>query len=324
MLHRLQAPKGLQQQLTQTGLKLTTQKNRQRILQTGLYYYQKTGLQYLLRKSGLLKLLRLSRFDRLLPEINPWRPFKPAYPAKAAIRGRLGLFTGCTGNLFDQQTLQHSIALLQRLGYEVIVPEQQTCCGALHQHQGKIETAVQLALQNIQAFAGVDTIIYIASGCGAQLKEYPNFSWPDDEQTGRAGLFADRSREICSFLASEDLSQFHFRGLNQTVAIHTPCSLSNNLRKPDASMAILQHIPDIQLTAIPAETGCCGAAGSYMLSQATLAGRIRETSLKAINELNAQLITTTNIGCALHLNAGLPDKQSVTHPVTLLARQLDP
>ena len=317
-----QSPTGrLQRWLIQLGLLLVTNKNWQSRLHKTLYYYQKSGMQNLLRWSGILKLLRLSRYEGLLPEIS-YPDFKPGQVNQAPSKGRLGLFIGCTGELFDQQTLKDTIWLLQRLGYEVHIPVQQTCCGALHRHQGRIDSADSLARQNIQAFAGVDTIIYIASGCGAQLREYAALAWPDKEQAGQAESFARGVKEITAFLSADDLTPFHYQPLYKRVAIHTPCSMRNGLRQADASMKLLGHIPGLELASIPAETGCCGAAGSYMLSQPALASTFRERTLAAIAGLDVEIISTSNIGCGLHLAAGLPNTQRLMHPVSLLARQI--
>lgn len=322
-LLKQQLPAGrLQRWSTRAGLQLAGNKNWQRRLQKTLYYYQKSGVQNLLRRSGILKLLRVSRYDNLLPEINRYPLIKSVQPGHTPTKGKLGLFTGCTGKLFDQQTLQDTIWLLQRLGYDVLVPPQQTCCGALHRHEGQIDPATVLAGQNIQAFAGLDTIIYIASGCGAQLREYSGLAWPDHAQSGRAKSFARGVKEITAFLSDEDLTQFRYQPLKKRVAIHTPCSMRNSLRQTDASLTLLRHVPEIELVSIPAETGCCGAAGSYMISQPELAGTFRETTLAAVRQLDVEIISTTNIGCGLHLAAGLPNKTRPMHPVSLLVKQI--
>lgn len=322
VLNQLRPVTGLKKYLNQTGLKLTHNKNMQRVLQTALYYYQKSGVQTLLHISGILKLLRLHHLDRLIPAMHHYQAFKPSYPANAPARGKLGLFAGCTGHLFDQPTLLKTIRLLQKLGYEVVVPEQQTCCGALHQHQGQTASSQLLAMQNIRAFAGLDTIIYIASGCGVQLHEYSSLAWQDKETAGQADSFANSVKEITIFLSGEDLTLFQFKPLAKRLAIHTPCSMRNGLRQTDASLALLKHIPELQVASIPAGAGCCGAAGSYMLSQAKLARVIRQATLDAIQHLNADIVSTTNIGCGLHLKAGLSGKTVYTHPVSLLVNQI--
>ena len=315
--------RGIKKYLTQTGLQLTASKSAQRLLQGIFYYYQKSGLQGVLRASGILTLLRLKQLDKLITKVNRYQPFAATYPAAGQTKARLGLFTGCTGNLFDQVTLDKTIRLLQKLGYELVVPVRQTCCGALHQHQGHIDSARALALQNIQSFSGLDTIIYIASGCGAQLHDYGSLPWPDQTSQALAESFADRVKEVTAFLCDEDLTALQVKPLAKRVAIHTPCSMRNGLQQADASKTLLAHIPQLRIESIPAETGCCGAAGSYMISQAKLARTIRQATLEAINELNVDLVSTTNIGCGLHLSAGLADKTYYTHPVSLLVEQIE-
>lgn len=322
LLNQLRPMTGLKKHLNQAGLKLTQSKNMQRTLQTALYYYQKSGMQALLRLSGILRLLHLRHVERLIPTIHRYYAFKPSYSATTPSKGKLGLFVGCTGHLFDQPTLQQTIHLLQKLGYEVVLPEQQTCCGALHQHQGQTEFTQALAMQNIRAFTELDTIVYIASGCGAQLHEYSSLAWPDKEAAGQAESFAKRVKEITAFLSEEDLTSFQFKPLTKRLAIHTPCSMRNGLRQTDASLALLKHIPLLQIESIPAETGCCGAAGSYMISQAKLSRIIRQTTLDAIDDLQVDIVSTTNIGCGLHLKAGWSGKTLYTHPVSLLVNQI--
>lgn len=305
------------------GLGLANNKTAQRMMQTLLSWYQRTGVQALLRHSGILRLLRLRHLDRLMPVIPPYQRLQPSYPATGMGRAVVGLFTGCTGQLFDQATLLNSIRLLQGLGYEVVIPSRQTCCGALHQHQGQLAKARQLARQNILAFEQLDTIIYIASGCGAQLHDYDGLFESEADSKQQAEVFRNKTQEITAFLAGEDLSGFSFQPLHKKVLIHTPCSMRNNLRKTDETLGLLSHIPGLQLESIPAETGCCGAAGSYMLTQPGLADEIRQNSVRVIEHGHADIVTSINVGCGLHLSAGLPDDIMVSHPVNLLARQIN-
>lgn len=300
------------------GLGLTTNRSAQRWLQSLLYLYQKSGLQLLLRSSGVLSLFRLQHLEKLLPEIRRYRELKTHSPTKGTSRGKVGLFVGCTGHLFDQKTLENTLSILQRLGFEVIIPPDQTCCGALHQHQGANETARNLAEQNIQAFTKLDTIIYIASGCGAQLHEYPTLH-PDLPQ---AKAISKKTIEIMTFLSGQDLSVFQFAALNQKVLVHTPCSMRNGLRSPDKTQNVLTHIPEMTIEYLPADFGCCGAAGSYMINQPKLAASFRQPVLDAIQNQGADIVTSINVGCGLHINSGLPPSIHFTHPINLIAEQI--
>lgn len=256
-----------------------------------------------------------------LPEIRHWQA---SYPAVGPMHGKVALFTGCIANIVDQQTLRDAVTLLTRCGYEVDVPSAQVCCGALHHHAGDLTRAQRLAAQNLSAFdiSDVDAIIFTASGCGAHLTEYGEHG---DAGT-RAAEFSGRCREISQFLLEcGGLERLAFKPLSGRVAVHEPCTQRNVLKQCATPYRLLEHIPQIDLRPLPGNQFCCGAAGSYMLEHPEMARSLREDKLKAISKIGTQILASSNIGCILHIAAGLRQQgQSVEvmHPVSVLARQL--
>jgi glycolate oxidase iron-sulfur subunit len=289
----------------------------------GLRLYQQLGLQKIVRASGVLKPLGLAAKEGLLPRIPATPQWQDYYPADANIdpRGDVGLFTGCIANTFDREALDASRRLLNALGYGVHVPPTQTCCGAMALHSGQPEEANQPAQQNIDAFAALDVqaIVHTASGCTAALSEYT-------QQLPDAETFSDKVKDISQFLAGiEWPAELTIAPLPKTVALHTPCSLQNVLRQADAPQRLLQRIPQLEIAPLPKTTRCCGGAGQYMLEQANFAQQLREQTLDALNGINPQqqidTLVTSNLGCALHLAAGLRERGQtigVIHPVVLL------
>ena len=282
--------------------------------------YQRSGLQWLARKSGVLKGLDLDSLETLLPAIPEAKRFDSHYPAHGERRGAVGLFIGCIGSIMEGEIHAASIELLTRLGYEVHIPASQGCCGSLHQHNGEAETARQLALRNRDAFAGLelDAIISTASGCAAQLFEYGTLY--GGEQSLPAPLF-----EVCDFLNQHWREDLTLTAQPLRVAVHLPCSQRNVLRSPDAVSALLHRIPALQVEALPGNDQCCGAAGSYMLTQPDNADALRRIKVEAVARLQPQLLLSNNIGCALHIAGGLKAQGvdvEVMHPVVLLARSL--
>ena len=276
----------------------------------------------------MIKLARLYRAD--IPDLSQQQAFantQSLYPAVLEPRGKVMLFTGCTGPDFDADTLHATIKLLRHLGYAVDLPQKQNCCGAMHLHNGDPQTAIQLARENIAAFGNSDTpVLYIASGCGAQLKEYADLAWNDEQDKIRATALARRAVEITQFITQHDLPEhLSIAPLNKTVAIYTPCSMRNILRHEDASTTLLALIPQINLQVLPNSPACCGAAGTYMLTQPKIAAQVRQPHIEHLVEINADIMTTTNIGCALHIANGAAQQGLqliVKHPITLLAEQL--
>ena len=287
-----------------------------RLAQSGLKFYQTTALQKTARFLRLPELLRLDKIDRLLPDYHDSTPLAPHYPTTAKVRGHVGLFIGCMGSLLDHETVNAAIKVLTAAGFNVSIPEQQTCCGALDLHDGDNETSGQLAATNCSAFAdkNLDAIVTIASGCGSQMQEY------------QQAEFAGKVVDISQFLIKSgcDLSE-QLQPLAASVCLHTPCSLKNVMREEQGAVKLLQQIPEIKMTPLPASIQCCGSAGSYMLDHPQMAQALLSDLLGVALKDQPEYLVSSNIGCALHISAGLRERGialEVLHPVTLIARQL--
>ncbi|WP_126452764.1 (Fe-S)-binding protein [Sulfuriflexus mobilis] len=275
---------------------------------------------------GLAALLpgQTGRLARSLPTIGPLKPVQAHYPATSET-GTVKLFKGCTQTLFGNRLLESSVQLLNRLGVSVEVPAQQGCCGGLSQHQGRAVQANRLAAINIEAFAASTyaPILTLASGCAATLKDYARQADPD------AGAFALAITDISHYLQSLDWPKdIQIRPLEKRIVIHSPCSLRNVMRQQAAVATLLARIPQATLLSLEQTTNsCCGAAGSYMFEAAheALADTLADATVQQIRRLNADIVVTSNIGCAMNLQTSLKRaglETTVLHPVELLAQQL--
>jgi len=289
-----------------------------KILAITLKLHQKLGLQWLIGKTPGLP-AAIKRLHRLLPTAQSINP--AARRSVMERRGAVNLFRGCAGSLFDQQTLIAAQRLLESLGYQVNVPGQQGCCGALHQHNGEPAAAARLADENRKAFsANNDPILLTASGCTAHLTRYKS-----RYENGQTNNFAERVNDILHFLRRQNRAKVQFQPLEETVAVYIPCTHRNVLGQQQDILDILRWIPGIEPLVINPNGGCCGAAGSYMLSQPELSERLREPLIDTLVQSGARLLLTTNIGCAIQLQAGLKERGvaiEVQHPVVLLERLL--
>ena len=132
--------------------------------------------------------------------------------------------------------------------------------------------------------------------------------------------------DINRFLVETDWPQgLHLRPLAKTIAVHEPCSLRNVLRGQEHPYTLLRRIPQAQVVALAENQFCCGGAGVYMLTQPAMANQLRDDKLAHLQHLAPDLLATSNVGCALHMSAGMRARGmqvEVVHPVTLIARQL--
>jgi glycolate oxidase iron-sulfur subunit len=310
----------------QQAINILSRPHRLRRINKLLRLYQLTGLAWLLRKTGIIRLLGLGYLASLLPRLRPVRNFT-SIAVESNPRGRVALFTGCLGSTLEQSTIQASLDILQRLEYAVDLVTGQTCCGALARHGGETDMALALAQQNLQAFdpAQVDAILYTSSGCGAHLIKYPELPWPQASQQANASAFSSKLQEITAFLAQLEWPEHvRFRSSSMRIAVHEPCSQKNGLRQANLATELLRKIPGLQTETLPGNDRCCGAGGSYMLDHPQMAQALRAEKLHTLAQLAPDSLVTTNPGCALFLNAGLGHRSAikVVHPVTILAAHL--
>jgi glycolate oxidase iron-sulfur subunit len=279
---------------------------------------QRSGHLWLLRASGMARLLGLDALLSGMPRLSPPSPWPALTPARSPRRGALALFVGCVANVLDRATIDAAIRVLTHIGYDVHVPPGQKCCGAMAQHAGDPGAATALAGANADALGGheYDRIVSLVSGCAAHLIE--------PGHAASSATIAKRVIDIVGLLAAEDWRQWlPAQASNTRVAVHVPCSVSHVLRRPDEVFVLLRQIPGLALFPLPENDICCGGAGLYPLTEPDLARRLREAKMHHLADLEPDVIVTSSLGCALQLRAGIRATGfniKVMHPVTLLAQ----
>jgi glycolate oxidase iron-sulfur subunit len=282
---------------------------RLRALTWPLGLYQRSGLQRLAQRSGVLKLLpeRLQSMERLLPPISGEDVTLPArIPAEGAQRLRVGLLLGCVQRVFFGGVNQATARVLAAEGCEVIVPQTQGCCGALAEHAGEEQDAMQWARQLIDAFegTGVDVIVVNAAGCGSAMKRYGHLLRNDSVYAERAKAFAARVRDITEVLS--DLEPRAKRGrVPLRAAYHDACHLQHAQRVRAQPRRVLQGIPGVEVREIAEPEICCGSAGIYNLLAPEAATELRDRKVKNILATGADVVLSGNPGCLLQIATGL-------------------
>jgi glycolate oxidase iron-sulfur subunit len=268
-----------------------------------------------LRYTGLIKLayqLPIPRLQRLLTvaEMLPPAPVKRTglYPASQPNGQRLQLFTGCVGSQVEDNLVQASIQLLSKLGYAVDIPVESSCCGALHRHNGFTKEADQLShtIREQTRKSKAQQLITISTACHLELFE---------QQVSELPLFS-----ITDFLLQLPPKAFSpLKPLHKKAVLHIPCSARH-----DHSRELLMNIPGLQLYDLPENNLCCGAAGTYMLTQPELSLRLGKAKLAHLKGSQADLLLTSNTGCAMQFRQLIKEAGlfiEVMHPVELIHNQ---
>jgi glycolate oxidase iron-sulfur subunit len=220
-------------------------------------------------------------------------------------RYSVALVTGCIMGTAFANVHAATIRVLQKNGCEVILPPDQGCCGALHNHGSDLDGGRALARRNIAAFEGlgVDAIISNAAGCGSTLKEYGHTL--HDEWHERAMAFSGKVKDVHEFLASIGLNTAALGRLDVSVTYQEPCHLAHAQRLTEPPRTLLRAIPGLELREMHESALCCGSAGIYNVTQPVLAARLGARKVGNALATGAQVIATGNPGCALQLASEL-------------------
>jgi glycolate oxidase iron-sulfur subunit len=304
--------------LERSAFALIERKWLRQLMLPWLGLYLNSGLQMLLRRSGFWADGRLEAAEALArkPVIQQLAYRHPVKFAKT--RGRVALFGGCLGEAFDRETLNAAIKVLNRIGFEVVVPPQQVCCGALHRHNGR--NAQALIEQNLRVFYNLEVgaVLYSASGCGAMLAEYHS-----KQQAEALAWFRSHLFDINEFVLAHWPPGLQAATSHLNVVVHEPCSQRNVLKNTQAAYQLLALIPGVSCSAAPDNAVCCGAGGSYLLKQPQKATQLRALKQHALQTVAADVYVSGNFGCIWHLQQGHSAEQAQwLHPIRLLADRL--
>lgn len=302
-------------------------------------FYQRSGLETIARGSGVLRLLGLQQRAALLPRVDRdffYSRLGQTFPARGERRARVAFFAGCVAQVTFTALNDATIRVLQANGCEVVVPAEQSCCGALAAHAGVRDVARGLARKNMEIFLRepFDAIITNAAGCGSTLKEYTHLFADDAGAEGAQAIrkreraaesaaeFAPKMKDVTEFLAELGLSA-PLREMKLRVTYQDSCHLLHGQKIREAPRKLIRAVPGVEFVEMPLADQCCGSAGVYNVTETKTSMELLAEKMRHTGSTKASVIVTANPGCILQLRAGAKlhgTNQEVLHVVELLDR----
>ncbi|MCP4341899.1 MAG: glycolate oxidase subunit GlcF [Desulfobulbaceae bacterium] len=240
------------------------------------------------------------------------------FPPIGECKQRVMLMTGCAQKALSPDINDATIRILRRHGCEVVIAHDAGCCGALTYHMGKTEESLSFAAKNIRSWmqevsgAGLDAIVINTSGCGTVIKDYQHM-FRESELAEDAATISALSKDISEILSDIDLE--YKVEPNLRAAYHATCSLQFAQRIRFKPKKLLKTAGFTVIEPRGAHI-CCGAAGTYSLTQPETSNQLKENKVKSLEEGRPDVIVAGNIGCMIQISSGtdLP----VVHTVELL------
>ncbi|HDR4866580.1 TPA: (Fe-S)-binding protein [Bacillus cereus] len=296
--------------------------NRMRTLTGLIGFYQRSGLQTLTHKTGIMKLFpeTLATMDLVLPKVPKMKAMKdrPSFlPAESTKKKQVAFFTGCLMDTMFLETNNATMKLLQLAGCDIVIPKTQSCCGALHGHAGEKSGAKELAKRNIKAFENlnIDYIITNAGGCGAYLVDYDYLLKDDPDWAERAKQFVSKIKDITAILVELDFhKRTDLRLTPQVITYQDSCHLRNVMRTSSEPRMLLEAIQGATYREMKDADRCCGSAGIYNIVHSELSMEFLDYKMDRVHETETATIVTANPGCLLQMKLGI-EREGLSHKI---------
>ena len=294
---------------------------------------QKSGAQKLARQLGLTKLLPgdMPKAEQILSDI-PFRSARSQLSELNSARGEkkytVGYFLGCGTDLLNPGVAMATVDVLTRNGCEVVIPRNMKCCGLPHIANGTMDTAQQLATENLKVFNSYnfDYIVTDCASCSSALSaKNMEFLLGSSGLDDEISKFTDKVIDLTSFLINVlDIKLPQDAKLdNVKVTYHDPCHLANAQGIKAEPRQLLKLIPGVELVEMKDANRCCGGSGTYSLTHYDLSMKILDKKMDNAADTGAALIATCCPSCMMQLNYGINKRglpTRVVHPVELLSQ----
>lgn len=296
--------------------------NLQGVAAKASYLYQNLGLQQAMRGCGLIKAVSadLANMEAVMPKFAP-RTFRAELENMKLKRGgkiKVAYFLSCMTNMVNTDLGKAVVDVLERHGCDVYIPPEVQCCGTPQLAYGDVETATELARNNVRLLmaTGADYILTDCGTCGDMLRNY-------EDLVPEAAGFAAKVMDISEFLIDKLGVKPGDKPVEAVVTYHDSCHLNRGQKVNSQPRAILKAIPGLTLKEMAEADRCCGGAGSFAMTNYELSMSILDRKMKNIKAVNPDMVAAGCPACKMQLEHGLERhnmKVPVVHPIELLAK----
>lgn len=235
---------------------------------------------------------------------------------------RIAVFATCLADALFPDAAIATVRLLERLGHEVVFPAGQTCCGQMHVNTGYQREAVGLVRHHVEVFesSGCAAIVAPSGSCVGSVRHQHSMvarRAGDEALAVRAEAVAARTYDLAELLIDvldvRDVGAY----FPHTVTYHPTCHSLRMLRVGDRPLELLRHVRGLTLVELPMAESCCGFGGTFALKNADTSAAMLADKMTAVLSTGAQVCTTGDASCLMHIGGGLSRAGSAVRTVHL-------
>jgi L-lactate dehydrogenase complex protein LldE len=238
---------------------------------------------------------------------------------------RIALFVTCLGDVLFPEVGKATVAVLERLGHDVLFPQAQTCCGQMHTNTGYQGDAVGLVRHHVDVFEqaladGAEAVVAPSGSCAGSVRHQHAVvarRAGDESLAERAEAVAARTYELSELLV--DVLGVTDVGASypHRVTYHPTCHSLRMLRVGEKPLQLLRRVRGIDLVELPAADSCCGFGGTFSVKNADTSTAMLADKMSAVLATRAEVVTAGDASCLMHIGGGLSRLRTGVRPVHL-------
>ena len=233
---------------------------------------------------------------------------------------KIGLFVTCLADTMFPSVGKATVALLERLGHEVVFPSEQTCCGQMHVNTGYQRQALPLVRHHTEVFADCDVVVAPSGSCvGCVRHQHAMVArrYGDERLAVDVERSASRTYELSELLVDvlgvEDVGAY----FPHQVTYHPTCHSLRVLRVGDKPLRLLRKVRGLTLVELPAADQCCGFGGTFAVKNADTSTAMLADKMRHVLDTGADVLTAGDSSCLMHIGGGLSRLRTGTRTLHL-------
>ena len=216
---------------------------------------------------------------------------------------KINVFIPCCMDMFSPSVPKSMIALLERLGDEVIYNPEQTCCGRRFYQTGELELAKELANKLIMEYDLKYHTVVPTTSCVGYIKNYYKELLENSAEVNMLRAFTQNIFELCYYIVNIKAIEKLDNTFNHRVFYFKSCSARNLYKLDDEPELLLSNTKGLDLLIDKELNTCCGANSHFAISNPEVSDILCNQIIERAYQLGAQYITSTDMHCLQHIDA---------------------
>lgn len=244
---------------------------------------------------------------------------------------KIAFFPGCMVDMFYPEVGIAAVNVLERLGCELELPDEQVCCGQGLINSGYRKETIPVAKMIIDAYdtSKYDTIVSLTGSCmNAIVSDYPPLFADDPVYSAKLASISERTFEFTDFIVNQLGTTDVGARFPHSVTYHKSCHMTRLLGIKEPPLKLLEAVEGLEYIEMAHADRCCGFGGTFSFKEPEISGEIVQEKCQTALDTGAEVLCGADVPCLMNIKGAMQrmykdGKADRNMPVVHIAQILD-